>query len=47
MKKVRTLYYVFENSAKDKVIVTCRVDTETGDKFDEAFDEMVKSFIVK
>lgn len=46
-EKVRTLYYVFENSAKDKVIVTCRVDTETGDKFDEAFDEMVKSFIVK
>ena len=46
-EKVRTLYYIFENSKKDKVVVTCRVSTETGDKFDNAFDEMVRSFILK
>ena len=46
-EKVRTLYYIFENSRNEKVIVTCRVATETGDKFDKAFDEMVGSFIIK
>jgi hypothetical protein len=45
-EKVRTLYYIFENSKKDKVVVTCRVATETGDKFDNAFDEMVRSFVI-
>jgi hypothetical protein len=46
-EKVRTLYYIFENSVKEKVIVTCRVATATGDKFDDAFDEMVRSFTVE
>lgn len=46
-EKVRTLYYIFENTMKEKVVVTCRVATETGDKFDNAFDEMVRSFIIE
>ena len=46
-EKVRTLYYIFENTKQEKVIVTCRVATETGDKFDDAFDGMVNSFIIK
>ena len=44
---VRTLYYMFENSRKEKVVVTCRVAMQTGDRFDAAFDEMVRSLMIK
>ncbi len=45
--KLRQVFYFFENSQGQKVVVTASTSRDSGDKFDAAFDKMLHSFRVK